>query len=418
MRKRILSLLVGAIVASSFVGMVGCGDNPATTKPTTTPPTPEVVNLKLWGSQEQQVMLGEMVEAFKAANPDKTYNITLGVVSEADALGTLKTDVSAGADVYAFANDQIIELYRAGALAKVGGANLEAIKSENGAGAVNAAKVGEDVYAYPFSADNGYFLYYDSTKVTHTDTLEGILADCAAAGAKLCFDLDNSWYDASFFFGTGCTYSVNYDADGGVESVDCDFDDPVKGMLAGKAMLELKANSAFLNGGDDELKAGFADGSVAAAVSGTWNAATLQSIIGEGYAAVKLPTFTVDGQTFQMSSFAGYKLYGVNPTSKSLGEAHKLAAFLSGEAMQMKRFETFGTGPSNTVVAQSDAVKADLALAALAAQGAHAVAQTAVPSNYWSAVESFGREVCQGMVNNENLATKLTQMAELIRESK
>lgn len=415
MRKRILSLLLGgALAASGVMGLAGCGENPGPNPD----PKPETVALKLWGSQEQQVMLGEMVEAFKAANPDKTYNITLGVVSEADALGTLKTDVSAGADVYAFANDQIIELYRAGALAKVGGANLDAIKSQNGAGSVNAAKVGEDVYAYPYSADNGYFLYYDSTKVTHVDTLEGILADCAAANAKFCFDLDNSWYDASFFFGTGCSYQVEYNEDGGVASVACDFDDSVKGMLAGKAMLELKNNPAFLNGGDDELKAGFADGSVAAAVSGTWNATDLQTIIGEGYAAVKLPTFTVDGQTFQMSSFAGYKLYGVNPTSKNLGEAHKLAAFLSGEAMQMKRFETFGTGPSNLVVAQSDAVKANVALAALAAQGAYAVAQTAVPNNYWSAVESFGREVCQSGITLDNLSAKLVTMADLIRQSK
>ena len=35
----------------------------------------ETVALKVWGSQDDQAMLGEMVEAFKAANPDKTYDI-------------------------------------------------------------------------------------------------------------------------------------------------------------------------------------------------------------------------------------------------------------------------------------------------------------------------------------------------------
>jgi ABC-type glycerol-3-phosphate transport system substrate-binding protein len=40
----------------------------------------ETVALKVWGSQEDQAMLQEMAESFKAANPDKTYDITFGVV--------------------------------------------------------------------------------------------------------------------------------------------------------------------------------------------------------------------------------------------------------------------------------------------------------------------------------------------------
>ena len=154
---------------------------------------------------------------------------------------------------------------------------------------------------------------------------------------------------------------------------------------------------------------------VAAAVSGTWNATAIQGSLGDNYAACKLPTFTVDGTTYQMSSFAGYKLYGVNPYSDFLAEAHKLAAFLSGEAMQQKRFETFEIGPSNTNIAASEAVKANVALAALAAHGAYAVAQTAVPSGFWSAVETFGLEVCAKTVTVENLSEKLKTMGDSIR---
>ena len=42
------------------------------------------VNLKVWGAQEDQEMLKEMVEDFKKANPNTTYNITFGVVGEKD----------------------------------------------------------------------------------------------------------------------------------------------------------------------------------------------------------------------------------------------------------------------------------------------------------------------------------------------
>lgn len=45
----------------------------------------EAVNLTVWGPQEDQELLKQMCDAFAAANPDKTYTFTYGVVSEADA---------------------------------------------------------------------------------------------------------------------------------------------------------------------------------------------------------------------------------------------------------------------------------------------------------------------------------------------
>ena len=416
MRKKLISLLLcGVVSATAMAGFAGCfGGNQDS--PESSQAEKQTVKLTLWGPTEHQTMLGEMVEAFKAANTDANYEITLGVCSEADAYTKLSTDPSAGADVYAFANDQILNLNRVGALARVGGAALEKMKSENGTGAVNATKIGDGYYAYPYSADNGYFLYYNKSVVKDTSSLEAILEACQGASKKFVYDLDNSWYDAAFFFGTGCTYEVTYTEDGSAEkSITCDFDDATKGVAAGKAMINLAAAPAFLNGDDAVLKAGFADGSVAAAVSGTWNAKDIQGYLGENYAACALPTFTVDGKTYQMSSFAGYKLYGVNPHSEALAEAHKLAAFLSGEAMQQKRFETFEIGPSNTKVASSEAVQANVALAALAAQGAYAVAQTAVPNGFWGAVETFGKEVCAKTVTLENLQAKLTTMGNSIR---
>lgn len=370
----------------------------------------QTVKLTLWGPTEQQKMLGEMVEQFKKENGGSRYEITLAVVSEADAYKTIGTDVSAGADVYAFANDQIGNLYRAGALAQIGGKNLEKMKAENGEGAVNAAHVFGGYYGYPYTADNGYFLYYDKSVVSSPDTLEGILTDLSAKNKKLVIDLDEPWYTSGFFFGTGCKYEVTYDESGKESAITCDFNDSVKGVAAGKAMLALKENSAFLNGGDDEMKAGFSGGSVGAAVSGTWNAEAIQTALGANYAAAKLPTFTVDGNTYQMSSFAGYKLYGVNPTSEHLAEAHKLAAFLSSEAMQLKRFNDVAAGPSNKNAAMSEGVKANIALAALSAQGAHAVPQTSVPTNFFNAVEAFAEELTSGKVTTANLQQKLNTM--------
>ncbi|MBQ8319669.1 MAG: extracellular solute-binding protein [Clostridia bacterium] len=403
MKKKIVALMLGLFAALSLGACRGMPEESGGG-------SGETVKLTLWGPTEHQKMLGEMVETFKKENAGTRYEITLAVVSEADAYKTIGTDVSAGADVYAFANDQINNLYHAGALAKLGGNHLEKMLEENGEGAVNAAKIADGYYGYPFTADNGYFLYYDKSVVSSPDTLEGLLSDLGAKNKKLVIDLDEPWYTSGFFFGTGCRYEVTYGDNGKESAVTCDFDDPVKGVAAGKAMIALNAHDAFLNGGDDELKAGFAGGSVGAAVSGTWNAEAIENALGENYAAAKLPTFTVDGQTYQLSSFAGYKLYGVNPTSKYLAHAHRLAAFLSGEEMQLKRFEDVAAGPSNVNAAKSEKVQANVALAALSAQGQFAVAQTAVPTNFFNAVEAFGVELTAGKVTASNLSEKLAVM--------
>lgn len=415
MKKRMIALVLSAtMVLSAGVMLAGCSGDP---DPNPDPNGKENVSLVLWGPSQQQTMAEEMIEAFKAKYTDKNYSITYNVVSEADAAGTITTDVSAGADVYAFANDQLLVLQRAGALAQVGGSYLEDIRANNSASSVEAATFDGKVYAYPYSDDNGYFLYYDKSKVDSPETLAGILEDCAASGSKFIFDLDNSWYDAAFFFGAGASYEVTYNSDGSVNTVACDFDDATKGTVAGKAMIELANSSAFLNGDDNSITAELTGGTFGAAVSGTWNAKVISETLGENYAACKLPTFEVDGQTYQMGSFAGCKLYGVNPTSDHLADAHRLAAFLSGEEMQQKRYDDMQIGPSNTKVAASDAVKANIALAALADQAQYATAQIAVPGGFWSAVEAFGQEVVAKTVTTANLAEKLKTMADLIRAS-
>lgn len=415
MKKRMIALALSATMAlSAGVMLAGCSGDP---DPNPDPNEKENVSLVLWGPSQQQTMAEEMIEAFKAKYTDKNYSITYNVVSEADAAGTITTDVSAGADVYAFANDQLLVLQRAGALAQVGGSYLEDIRANNSASSVEAATFDGRVYAYPYSDDNGYFLYYDKSKVDSPETLAGILEDCAASGSKFIFDLDNSWYDAAFFFGAGASYEVTYNSDGSVNTVACDFDDATKGTAAGKAMIELANSSAFLNGDDNSITAELTGGTFGAAVSGTWNAKVISETLGENYAACKLPTFEVDGQTYQMGSFAGCKLYGVNPTSDHLADAHRLAAFLSGEEMQQKRYDDMQIGPSNTKVAASDAVKANIALAALADQAQYATAQIAVPGGFWTAVEAFGQEVVAKTVTTENLAEKLKTMADLIRAS-
>ena len=344
----------------------------------------ETVTLKVWGSQEDQAMLQEMAEAFKASNPDKTYDITFGVVGEPDAKTRYLEDPAAAADVFAFPNDQLYDLLAADALYEVT-RNKDAIVAANSAGAIEAASAHGQLYAYPMTADNGYFLYYDKSVISEEQvkTLDGILAAAQAVGKKFFMDLSNGWYIASFFLGAGGKLGLD---ESGTQT--CDFNNE-RGVLAGEAIKALAAHEAFLTGDDAILTGGMGD-IIAAGVSGTWNADAIKAKLGDNYAATKLPTFTLAGEQVQMGSFAGFKLVGVNTMTAFPEDAMALAEWLTNEENQVKRFELRAMGPSNVKAAASEAVQANIALAALAAQSQFAVSQKDVLGNYWSPAEAFG----------------------------
>ena len=136
--KKIVAAVISTVVASAAIcGMAGCSGTSGDGK----------VKLTLWGSLEQQPMLNEMIAEFKQANPDTDYEISLGICTSANAYAQIRTDVSAGADVYEFANDQLINRYKAGALAKLGSAVAASVTESNSADSVAQAKVGDSVYA-------------------------------------------------------------------------------------------------------------------------------------------------------------------------------------------------------------------------------------------------------------------------------
>jgi len=376
MKKLLMIVLVLAMLAAMVAGCTPAG-------PTTTG-TKATVTLKVWGSQEDQVMLQQMIDAFKAKNTDKNYVITLGVVSEADAKTKVLEDPQAAADVFQFANDQISDLVKAGALYEVT-RNKDAIVAANMAGSIEASTIGGKLYAYPSTADNGYFMYYDKSVFTADDvkSLDKMLEVAQAKNKKVFMDVSNGWYIASFFLGAGGKLGI--DSNG---KQTCDFNN-ANGIKAGEAIKAFTAHPAFLTGDDAVLTGGMGT-TIAAGVSGTWNAEAISGKLGANYAATKLPTFNLGGTQTQMSSFAGFKLVGISSQTKAPVDAMMLAEWLTNEENQILRFKTRQMGPSNIKAANSDEVKANVALAALAAQNQFAVSQKEVLGNYWSPAEAFG----------------------------
>ena len=376
-------LVAAALTVAMALAMVGCGKKAGG-------------EVKVWVADAVVDFTKEQIENFKAANPQyKNYTFVVEAVGEGDAAGNMITDVTAGADIYGFAQDQLARLVAAGALEQVAPENVSALSTQNDAGAVGAAKVGDTFYAYPMTSDNGYFLYYDKSVISDPSTLEGIVADCEAAGKSFYMDL-TGWYQTAFFFGTGCTMTYDCDDSGNFVKANVDYNSD-KGLVALKEMIELASSSAFQPG------SGAGDAvNYAAIVDGTWDAATVKAFLGDNYACAKLPTFTgSDGNTYQMSGFGGFKLLGVKPQTDAdkLACCDALALYLTSEEVQLARYNAVGWGPSNIKAQGSDAVKSDEALSALAQQLAFTIPQGQYPGDYWSRAEALAGDVQDSFQN-------------------
>ena len=272
----------------------------------------ETIKLTVWGAEEDQDLLKELTDKFQEKYADQKFDIQIGVESESTAKDTILTDVEAGADVYAFADDQLTDLVKAGALLKLddyaealqlADTTLDDVKAANVEGAIDAAS-------------------WDS-----------LLEAADKAGKKVGMTL--------------------------------------------------------------------ASGNLVACVSGTWDAITAQDVFGDGYAATKLPTFTVGDKQVQQGSVAGYKYVGVNGYSENSGWAVLLAEYLTNEESQQIFFDQRESGPSNKNVAASDSVQENVALAALSAQSEYAQAQK-VGGKYWDSAQTFGELVAQGTLSADD----------------
>ncbi len=264
-------------------------------------------------------------------------------------------------------------------------------------------QVGDTLYAYPMTADNGYFLYYDKKYLSDVDvqTLDGILTVAAANEKKFTMDWSSGWYLYAFFGGTGLDFGINED---GITNY-CNWnatEGDVKGVDIAQAMLTIGAHPGFKNCLDAEFLEGVKNGSVIAGVSGVWNAVEIQQAWGKDYGAVKLPTYTCEGKQIQMSSFKGYKMLGVNYYSKQKGWALKLADYLTNEENQKLRLEVRNQGPSNKNVASSELVGRIPAIQAVIAQAEYGKLQR-VGNSYWDPFMDFGEMMAAGNLKGMEL---------------
>lgn len=404
-KKLFATVLAGTVLA---VALAGCGSSEPTGETSELQETMEEtvqeqdtelesgkVELTVWAEENNFEMLEQMFESFKQEYAGQAeFEITLEVQPDATTKDVLLGDIHNGADVFSMPDDQLLGMIAAGALSPV--RNAQEVSSANLPEAVDAATYNDTLFAYPYTADNGYFLYYDKNYFSESDvqTLDDILAVTEEAGKKFSMEFTSGWYLYSFFGGTGLEFGIN---DDGVTNY-CNWNSTsgaIKGTDIAEALLNITSSPAFISQSDDLFTDSVASGEVIAGISGVWNAVAIADAWGEDYGACKLPTYTCAGQQVQMSSFTGYKMMGVNSYSDHVEWAHKLAEWITNEENQTIRFEKRSQGPSNINAASSDAVNKVPAIVAVIEQSQYGNLQR-VGNLYWDACTGFAENIQAG----------------------
>lgn len=435
------SILCTLMCLVSLGSLASCGSKTSestdSAKPDTTPVKKE--KLVLSGAEDQRTfVMGKANEYLKAQKLDSKYELTYTAHGE-DKIDSEVADWTAetAPDLYSFSCDKSTPLAAAGALATVPDEYAEQMKKTLSETAYASATFNGDLVGYAYTASNGYFTYYDSSlpgidDIVHdnkagsiVDNIEEWLEYCEDNGKTFAYNLKEAFYTVGALTTFGASWKVEYNRDGSVKKITSDFATD-KGLKAAKMILKIMSSDAVVYTQD-------APGvnNVAFCVNGAWALSNDSEGNKSAYTDAKVKTTTLPNATIgtekkHIRSFAGTKLYGVNPSksngkSERLNTLHGIANYLTSDDVQSARFDDSQQAPSSKAVSATDKVKSNAALSALANQSADGMAQANLPGNIWSAPATFATwafENRKAEVSDDVIMTQLQQLDTAVQTSK
>ena len=407
--KKKSSIWLPALLLAVF--LTGCQQNSLDPSGEEQTSGSDTVNLTVWGAEEDEELLRQIIDGFETEYQGQAdFQITYEPQSESHCTDALMADLENGADVFAFADDQLHTLVAAGALEPI--ENADTVRNSNLPEAVLAASVNDTLYALPLTADNGYFLYYNKQYFSEQDiaSFDRMLEIAAGQEKKISMEWSSGWYVYSLFGNTGLTLGLN---DDGITNY-CTWNSTegdIKGTDVARAMQNIAVHPGFVSVDDAGFVEGVKNNTIIAGVNGVWNAVAVEQAWGKNFGAAKLPSYTCAGRQVQMASFSGYKLIGVNAYSENREWAAKLAEWITNEENQKLRFQLRGQGPANTKAAASEEVQSSPAIVALLEQSEYSCLQR-IGGNSWDPVSTFTADTLSGNPSGKNLQDRLDTMVE------
>lgn len=417
MRRRMSAVLASGMM----IAMLGCGATNDLNTNQGENKDSSAIQISLWTDAVTAPIVEEQLEGFKELYKDEAdFEFSVSVETTGSCRDTVLSNPKGAADLFTIADDQLEDLYRAGALLEItenADRVIDALGGVESATAQTSLREGK-LYAYPETASNGYFLYYNKAYFDENDiqSLDRILEICKENDKKFVMDYSSGWYTYSFFKSVGLDIVSNEEGTANI----CNWnakDTEYTGVDVAQAMLDIATNDAFVSYGDAEFVTAVESGMVIAGINGAWNADPLSAVWGENYAAAKLPTYTVKGEQKQMCSFLGYKLMGVNAYTKYPQWCMKLAEYLTNEENIRERCERTGECPANVKAASNEKIQASPIVKALSEQAAYGYRQNVV-GTFWKPSSKLGIILSAGNLDNKDLQQLLDEtQSEIVSQS-
>lgn len=423
MKKIIASVLAVMMMASAFAGCGGADtsskadDTSNNTSSSTAADSSNFgdednITLKVWGPDASIELLKSQCDAFIKMYPDKTIKIDVVAQGENDAAAQLLNDAETAADVFGLPSDQLNKLVNAKVIQEV--AFADEVTAANNEKVVAAGTINGKLYAYPETADNGYYLVYDKSVISdeQAQKFETVLEACKTAGKKFIMDGGNGFYSCMFVYTGGCQNN-GLSEDGVQQFTEYDEAEVVATMQAFSKLFH-DYSGTFQSLATTNIPSGFASGTCGAGIDGTWDSKANEEALGENYGAAKIPSINVNGTDKPVISMFGYKYIGVNAATKFPRAAQMLANYLAGEECQLQRAETLGWGPSNLKAAESDFVKNNTTITAVLDQANNSVAQADLADQFWDPMGNLGNQLIAEKTDPSDAAFMKSLLTETI----
>lgn len=368
--------------------------------------------ITVWNDAKEEAVIKDVVKKWNDAAPaNNKLNVTFKAVSEADGGSTLGKDpkVKDYPSLVAIADDQLASLAQKQYIAGLSDYFKNKVVAADTEIVVTSSSYENTLYGFPITNDNGYFLYYNSKKLTAGDvkSLETIISKASATGT-FAIDIDNGWYGNSFYQAIAGTTSLKWEMKQVGDTVKdvyptLDWDKPecVKAAEYLHSFLgPAYTAGSIIDADDSAIVGGFGEkANVIAAVSHINNyKAVIEA--NPDVKCVELPSFTVDGKAHHMASFSGSKTYVVN---KYATKGEQLAAMVLGDLLtneyaQTKRFAERNTIPCNKAAAAACTDLNEGQRALLAQANYAAVQATSAGASYWNVGAAMEKALFDGQV--------------------
>ena len=371
----------------------------------------------VWGGAEDQALLKQIVEEFKAANPDVKETIKVEIQDAWDAQSVVAKDPEKAADVVLIPHDQVGIMAKAGLLSEIRDGTSATfatdIRTNNDSATVQQATYDGKLYGFPLTMDT-YIMYYTTDLFPDAPGMDAFLSSVdQMLGADMPnipgskekatafgFRIEDGFYLNMGFFAMGCTlYGENGDD---VDACNWNNENGLKFMQYAAENFR-QSGKKFKSDDAKNLATAVLNNRLGACISGGWE---MQDTF-KGATNIKyrtLPSITIDGEEKPLIALSNSKQYIVNNMSTHKGTAMRLAAYITNETNQLRYAADRGYYPSNKNAQQNAAVQDDPFFKVIRQQLNLSIPVPVIPeiSRYWEAAKTLGSSIYNGSLNDDS----------------